>query len=189
MRIEMERKVIKLTTEKELKIFMDPVRQRVLRTMEILGKPVTAKGLADEMHITPASAKYHLTQLESIGLVVPDHTRVIHGITAQYYRTADAEIRLGMEKSEYQTECGVIAENQVMSVFRDFTESVNAHRAADDNSSLPGDCYTGVIHLTEQQFLHLRETVMHFIRENQSPSDNTIPYEFSLVYCNARPKK
>ena len=164
----MERKVIKLTTEKELKIFMDPVRQRVLRTMEILGKPVTAKGLADEMHMTPASAKYHLTQLESIGLVVPDHTRIIHGITAQYYRTADAEIRLGMDKSEYRTECGGIA---------------------DGNSSVPGDCYTGVIHLTEQQFLHLRETVMHFIRENQSPSDNTIPYEFALIYCNAGPKK
>jgi hypothetical protein len=187
--IKMERKVIMLTTEKELKIFMDPIRQRVLHTMEVLGVPITAKGLADELCMTPASAKHHLTQLESIGLVEPDHTAVIHGITAKYYRAADAEIRLGMEDNKFRTEREIIAENQVMSVFRDYTESFDSCAETECGASFHGDCYIGVVRLTEQQFLKLREDITSFIRENQSLSDGTTPYEFALIYCEGRQKK
>lgn len=67
----MRRKTIKAATEKEQKMFMNPVRQRVFRTMKIIGAPITAKGLADAPKMPPASTKHHLTPLESIGLVSP----------------------------------------------------------------------------------------------------------------------
>lgn len=185
----MEKKIIKLTTEKELKIFMDPVRQRVLRTMEIIGKPVTAKGLADEMDMTPASAKHHLMQLEKIELIEPDHNEVIHGITAKYYRAANAEIRLGIDEDQYRTEKQMIAENQVMSVFRELTKKVQNDSGSNKRDAvLSGDCLSGVVHLTEKQFILLRKTVLDFIGENQQQSDKTTPYEFALVYSECKKK-
>jgi DNA-binding transcriptional ArsR family regulator len=185
----MERKAIKLTAEKELKIFMDPIRQRVLRTMEIIGTPITAKKLADELSMTPASAKHHLTQLESIGLVELDHTEIIHGINAKYYRVTDVEIRLGLEDNEFRTEREIIAENQVISVFHAFTKNIYSYGETKCASSLHGDCHTGVVRLTEQQFLKLHEDITRFISENQSLSEGATAYEFALVYCRARQKK
>jgi len=177
----MDTPVIRLTTERELKIFMDPVRQRVLRTMEILGRPVTAKGLADAMGMTPASAKYHLGQLESIGLAALDHTELIHGITARYYRATRAEVRLGAERSEFRAEAEIIAENQVNAVFRAFL----ARAAAAGEGDVSGDCHTGVVRLTEEQLRALREKILSFIRESQTGPADAAPYEFALVYCRA----
>lgn len=182
----MTRKEIKLTSEKELKIFMDPIRQRVLRFMEITRTPMTSKRIADKLSMTPASAKHHLTQLESIGLVELDHTEVIHGITAKYYRVVEADIKLGMGENEYLTEQIIIAENQVMSVFKNFTQSAISHKP-NEQSTIHGDCNTCVVHLTEQQYQELREYVQNFFKNNQVPSQGTSAYEVALVYCEAKP--
>ena len=174
----MKRKIITLRTEKELKVFMDPLRQRLLRTMEIAGTPLTAKNIADRMKMTAPSAKHHLTQLESIGLVEPDHTEIIHGITAQYYQIADVEIRMGVDESEFQTEKDLIAENLVMSVFRDFIH--NLHTTSD--LAAIGDIHTGVVHLTEEQYHDIHEQIIHFSEENRKSSPNKTPYEFAVLY-------
>lgn len=178
----MQRKIIKLTTEKELKIFMDPLRQRLLRTFEIEGTPLTAKGIADRMKITAPSAKHHITQLESIGLIEPDHTELIHGITAQYYRLSDVEIRLGVDNTSFQTEKDIIMENLVMSVLQDFQK--NLHET-DDLSSI-GDCHVGVVHLKENQLQELKHLILSFIEENRNSDSETTPYEFALVYTKGK---
>ncbi len=180
----MTRKEIKLASEKELKIFMDPIRQRVLRAMEIAG-PMTSKRIADELGMTPASAKHHLTQLESIGLVELDHTEMIHGITAKYYRAVEADIKLGMGENKYLTEQIIITENQVMSVFKNFTNNVIS-RGPNDQSTLPGDCNTGVVHLTQQQYQEFNEYVQNFYQKYQVPSQGTKAYEVALIYCEAK---
>jgi DNA-binding Lrp family transcriptional regulator len=177
-------KEITLASEKELKIFMDPIRQRILRAMEIAG-PMTSKRIADELGMTPASAKHHLTQLESIGLVELDHTEMIHGITAKYYRAVKADIKLGMGNNEFLTEKIIIAENQVTSVFKDLTASVIS-REPNDQSTLPGDCITGVVHLTEQQYQEFNKYVQNFFRKYQVPSQETKAYEVALVFCEAK---
>lgn len=174
----MERKIIILRTEKELKVFMDPMRQRLLRIMEIAGAPLTAKNIADRMKMTAPSAKHHLTQLESIGLVEPDHTEIIHGITAQYYRIADVEIRLGVDESEFKTEKELITENLVMSVFRNFIH--NLHTTSDITTV--GDIHTGVVHLTEEQYHDIHNQIMRFSQENRKSSAKTTPYEFAVLY-------
>lgn len=178
----MPRKIIKLTTEKELKIFMDPLRQRLLRTFEIEGAPLTAKGIADRMKITAPSAKHHITQLESIGLIEPDHTELIHGITAQYYKLSDVEIRLGVDDASFQTEKDIIMENLIMSVLQDFQK--NLHET-DDISSI-GDCHTGVVHLKETQLQELKHLILSFIEENRNSDKETTPYEFALIYTKGK---
>lgn len=216
----MEPKVIKLTTEKELKIFMDPVRQRLLRTMRILGKPMTTKGLADELGMTPASAKHHLAQLEQIGLIEFDHSEVIHGITARYYRLADVDVSLGMDQNAYLEECEVIAENQVMSVLRSFTERTREFRnrekekerrsetgtegrklsrtesgtesetesETESGTEFPGDCLNGVVYLTKEQQQQVCGWIRGFLQENRLPKEDASPYEFSIIYCEAKSK-
>ena len=178
----MERRIKKLKTEKELKIFMDPLRQRMLRTMEILSVPVTPKKLADVMAITPSSAKHHLTQLESIGLVAVDHTEQIHGITATFYKTLPMEVHIGLDESEYADERGIIAENLLMSVYAGFRGKIKGRNA---QPPFRGEMLTGVIHLTQEQADKLHDMIRRFIRENETPSAGTIPFEYALILYNA----
>ncbi|HHX09742.1 MAG TPA: winged helix-turn-helix transcriptional regulator [Chloroflexi bacterium] len=49
-----------LTTEKQIRIFMFPLRQKILKLMYQTGKPMTAKQISDQLAISPSSAKHHL---------------------------------------------------------------------------------------------------------------------------------
>ena len=177
----MEQTVIQLKTEKELKIFMDPLRQRLLRTMEITAEPLTAKKLADKMEITPSAAKHHLTQLESIGIVEKDHTEQIHGITAQFYRAADVEVRIGMETPVHYREKVLLAENLVMNVFSGFTKRVMEQDIPIEQPPFRGDLTTGVLHLTQAQADELYEMVKRFTAANARPGNETLPIEYALI--------
>jgi len=177
----MEQTVVQLKTEKELKIFMDPLRQRLLRTMEIAAKPLTAKKLADKMEITPSAAKHHLTQLESIGVVEKDHTEQIHGITAQFYRAADVEVRIGMETPVHRREKVLLAENLVMNVFSGFVKRVMEQDTPAEQPPFLGDLSTGVLHLTQAQADELYATIKRFTAENARAKGDTLPIEYALV--------
>ena len=56
----MKQEILELRDEESLKIYMDPLRQRIVLTMCSLNRPGTAKNLADIMSISPSSAKHHL---------------------------------------------------------------------------------------------------------------------------------
>ena len=181
----MERRILELSTEKELKVYMDPLRQRMLRTMAVMGKPVTAKKLADTMKITPAAAKHHLLRLESIGLVGIDHTEVIHGITATYYALLPVDVRLGIEKQEFRTEKSLFAENMLRSVYETFRTKVYAHPEKAGSVPFTGDFLTGVLHLRQETADELIRMIMQFIKEHETPEEGTIPFEYALIAYNA----
>ncbi len=42
--------------------------------------------LSDALGMTPSSAKHHVARLVELQVVEVDHTELIHGITATYYR-------------------------------------------------------------------------------------------------------
>src|SRR5690554_636852 len=86
---------IYLSSEKQLRIFMLPLRQKILKTMFLNGRPMTAKQISDQLSITPSSAKHHLLKLQEISLVTPDHQELINGITARYYRTTGKHVSIG----------------------------------------------------------------------------------------------
>lgn len=181
-----ERRTIRLTTLKQLKVYMDPLRQKMLRTMEILAVPVTAKKLADKMGVAPSSAKHHLTQLERIGLVRVDHTEQIHGITAVFYRVVPAEVSIGMNIEEHAKERAVIAENQIASVFSRFCGRARAHPEMGESEPFSGDMHTGVLHLTQNEADGLHRVVRAYIRDHEAPREGTLPFEFALILCNAK---
>ena len=82
------RRVISLVTEKELRTYMHPLRQKIRRLLELHPEGLTAKQVADSLSIAPSSAGHHLAALESIGLVGLDRTEQIHGFTAKFYKAA-----------------------------------------------------------------------------------------------------
>ena len=84
--MELEKKTIRLESENQLRIYALPLRQKIIRTMQVLGRPATAKQIADTLMISPSSARHHLLKLQEIGLVEHDHYEFINGIKADYVR-------------------------------------------------------------------------------------------------------
>lgn len=178
----MERAVIQLTTQEQLKIFMDPLRQRLLRTLSALGEPATAKQLADRLGITPSSAKHHLTRLESIGLVALHHTRQIRGITASYYQLSPVTVRLGLEKGAYADQRQLLAESLLMGVFQGVQQYMEYYRQLENPpEKCPAELTTGVVHLTPHHALALRELIQTFVESHETAGPDTIPYEYALM--------
>ena len=88
----MKRKIIRLVTEKQLRAYMQPTRQRILTLLRSREEGMTAKQLADRLGIAPSSAGHHLKVLQEIGLVEEAGTKLVHGFIARYFRDADVDV-------------------------------------------------------------------------------------------------
>ena len=66
---------IKLSTKKELEIYMNPVRQNLLRILERSKLPMTPKQLSQKMDISPSSVQHHIKKLESLGVIALESYR------------------------------------------------------------------------------------------------------------------
>lgn len=177
----MEKSCIKLSGEKELRIYMHPLRQKILRTMLISGSPMTAKQLADTLRITPSSAKHHLTQLESIGIVGFHHTEKIHGITATFYWHLPVMVSIGLDNKDLLEDRLAVSENLIMSVYNGFRESCLDYSSAQANKPFAGDILTGVLHLKQEDADRLYTTIREYIDEHETQDADSVPFEYGLI--------
>lgn len=178
----MNKKTISLTGEKELRIFMLPLRQQIMRLMRLIGNPVTAKQLADKLNITPSSAKHHLNKLQEIGLVENSHSEFINGIKANYMKLTDINIRIGQDlDDEFNDIRDVYSQNSIAKVYQEYQNVIKNNRPINNNSSI-GDVLTGIVHLPDEKMVELISIMKAFINENMTIKENTNPYEFALVY-------
>ena len=182
----MDRTTVCLKTERELKIFMDPLRQRLLRTMEILGVPTTPKHLADLMQITPSAAKHHITRLMSIGLVGEDHTENIHGIHAVFYKVLPVDVSLGLREQEFVDERSAVMENQLACIFARLKKNLLDYAAGGCTGPQPGDCGTGVLHLSPKDLEELHGWVDGYLARHTAPAEGTEPYECAIIITRAK---
>lgn len=190
-------KMICLTTERELRIFMDPLRQRILECMEIAGVPMTAKKLADTLGIAPSSAKHHLNRLESIGVVLEDHKETIHGIVATFYRMTDKNVGLDSEHQGLWEEKRLIMENQCRMVQNGFFNAMcrqdetlrqlsKAERAVwQDENALGTRFEAGVVHLTPAQLQQVNELIQKWTAIGHTSADDTIPVRYCFISYEA----
>jgi hypothetical protein len=181
--------IIKLSGEKELRIFMHPLRQKILREMMVKGTPVTAKHLADSLCISPSSAKHHLDQLESIGIVGKHHTEQIHGITATFYQYLPVTVSIGLDEQEYITERNMIAENTLMSVYGGFKKKAAEHKKPFSKEHFEGDVLTGVVYLCQKDADELHGLINKYIEEHNRMAEDLIPFEYALILYNASEEK
>ena len=88
--------VVNLDTREKQNAFMNPARQDILRLLQLAGRPMTPKELADKMGISASSVTFHIKKLAGLGVVALDHTEQIRGITARYYKALNVSVRLGL---------------------------------------------------------------------------------------------
>ena len=110
----MPKKTIRLSSQEDLKVFMSPQRQKLMRNMRMAGKPLTSKALSDMLGISTSSAQFHIKKLEKLGIVELSYTEKIKGIIAKYYRIADINVNIGTHlKDNLSKERYVIMQNLI----------------------------------------------------------------------------
>lgn len=183
----MERKNhIVLKTDKELKILMSPVRQKIIKIMGREGKPVTSKHIADKLNISPSSAQHHIKQLEQVGIIEFDHNEVINGITARYLRLSDKTVSIGQDfNDDLSSERDVLAKSIINETYNGYCELMMSKREFLSEEYKIGnklaDQMTGVVHLTANEANELFSIIDDFIKNHSRASDDTHPFEYALI--------
>lgn len=175
----MKKKIV-LSTERELRIYMLPLRQRIIREMEIEGKPMTTKQLADKLKITPSSARHHLSKLEELGLVEFDHNEFINGIKANYMRLTDVVVSIGQELNDgLQNERSVYSQNVVAQVYKGYESTLKECQR--EKKEFSGAFLSGVVHLTKQEVQNLHSMMLDMLEEKRTQKKDTEAYEVVFV--------
>jgi Predicted transcriptional regulator len=81
-----------ITTLDQLRVISDPLRTRILWALDEREK--TGKILSEEMHLSPSKIRYHLTELERVGLIEVVRTELKNGILQKFYRPVAMNISL-----------------------------------------------------------------------------------------------
>jgi DNA-binding transcriptional ArsR family regulator len=185
----MASKTITLTTREDLKVFMSPLRQELLRILEINGRPMTAKALADKLNISASSVQHHIKKLAGLGLVAPDHTEMINGITASFFRLEDVTVSIGGQITDDLTnERSAVIKNVVgrkLEAYLKGFEAAKAKGISMDNLSRYGDVRTGVLHLSPSDAKELFGIISDYIAGHAKAGEGKAAYEFALVLYNA----
>ncbi len=177
-----EDNTVYIRSEKDLRIFMHPLRQKILRILSQVGKPVTAKRLADILEITHSSAKYHLQQLESIGLVGLHHTEMIRGIRASFYEVLPKTVSLSKCEDRLDNEKKVLLQNIIASVFESYLDKLDAIGGdVHTQDHFEADFVSGVVHVTQEQADQIYRMIADFVKKNEMGGVDTVPYEYVLI--------
>lgn len=81
-----------ITTLDQLKVISDPLRTKILWSLDEREK--TGKIISEEMHLAPSKIRYHLTELERVGLIEVVRTEEKNGILQKFYRPVARNISL-----------------------------------------------------------------------------------------------
>lgn len=156
---------------KQLEIYMHPKRQQILHELSVQGGPMTAKMLSDALGMTPSSAKHHVARLVELQVVEVDHTELIHGITATYYRKRLVTVSFSSLAEEKRKLASDVVTKQIHDDFykkaQSFTDE-NGHFQADQLSG-------GVVHLSKSEADELYKLIRAFIDEKEKKEDGTEP--------------
>lgn len=147
-----------IESDEEIKIFSDPYRMRIINAYIKAGEPMTVKGVADMMGEVPAKVHYHVKKLISIDILVLDHTKVINGITAKYYRLTTDSFRVAYQNTSDQKALFDSTTNMILSVVDEFkTDIVNHADYIKSNKPQDPDAKNGfftkeTIHLNKKDY-------------------------------------
>ncbi|HAW69747.1 MAG TPA: ArsR family transcriptional regulator [Firmicutes bacterium] len=182
---------IKLTTKKELNIYMNPVRQELLHILNVSKKPMTAKMLANELHISVSSVQHHISKLMSLELVEMDHSEVIHGIIATFYKPAPVTVQIGLNCEDSSApQRQVLMQEAIARTYDRFQvrmKEIMALKQTDDESSLArwGDILTGILYLEKKESAELMNLINAYIEKHSCPSQEKSVWEYALILFNA----
>lgn len=84
--------IIRLQSEEAFRILGEPTRLKILQ--KLLSYPATITQLGQELDHHPAQIRYHVSRLESIGLVELCFTKTIKNYTEKYYKATSKAVFL-----------------------------------------------------------------------------------------------
>lgn len=113
-------------------------------------------------------------------VVEVDHTELIHGITATYYRKRLVTVSFSsLAEEKRKLVCGVVAKQ----IHDDFYKK--AQSFTDENGHFQADQLSGVIYLSKPEADELYKLIRAFIDEKEKKEDGTEPFVFSLMAYHA----
>ena len=178
---------IEITTKKQLDIYMNPQRQRLLKEMSIYGKPITPKQLSEILKISPSSVTYHLKKLQELGIVELDHTEMVHGICAKYYKNLSYNVNLKSHlKDDMSYEKKAFIDYMMQDVWNGFKTYLDEMDDKKELTGLEGDLKSGILYLTKEEIKEMKQLIEKFQNNHAEPTEDTIPWEYVLI---AYPKK
>ncbi len=185
-----KKNMIVIKSDKELKILMSPVRQRIIRLMSREGKPVTAKYIADKLNISPSSAQHHIKQLEQVGIIEFDHNEIINGITARYIKLSEKTISIGQDiNDDLSSERDVLARSILSNTYSEYRKLLTSKRKKlieeYNKGNKMADQMSGVVHLTQEKANELFDIMDDFIKKHSKASKDTHPFEYLFLALRA----
>jgi hypothetical protein len=184
-------KLIKLNTKEELNIYMNPVRQQLLRHLNINNTPMTPKMLADKLSISASGVQHHIRKLMSLGVIELDHQELINGITASFYKPALVTVQIGLEvEDDTSVERDVHLQNSLANVYEGFRTQLKRRikeqgKPEEENINDWGDILTGVVYLKKEESKELLQLINTYIEQHSIRSEDVIPWEYAVVVYNA----
>ncbi len=174
--------IITLSGKRDLDIYVNPQRQRLLRLMTIIGRPVTPKELSDRMGISASSVQYHLKKLAGLGLVRLSHTERIRGITARFYIAPPVTVTLGcLSQDGNNPQRVALMQSSVNGVFNGFLRYFSRVVETPALAEPLGDVMWGVVHLGEAEARELSALVRRFLQEHEAAGEGCSPWEYALI--------
>lgn len=184
-------KKITLSTREELNIYMSPMRQQLLRALNLTNAPMTPKMLADKLQISASGVQHHIKKLMLLGLLELDHVERINGITASYYKHALVTVQIGLSLDDGLTaQREVLVQDSIAQIYDGFNKQmkkrVSLQGDADINSLAKwGDILTGVIHLEQKESEELMRFVATFLEQHATATTTSSPWEYAIIAYNA----
>jgi DNA-binding transcriptional ArsR family regulator len=173
---------IVLHSKKELDIYVNPQRQKLLRLMTLAGRPMTPKQLSVEMGVSPSSVQHHLNRLMELNLVALDHAQRIRGITAHYYTAPPRTVSIGCLNAEDNgPQRMALIQNGVNGVFSGFVRYLERVQKPAEVRPPYGDALWGVTHLMPEEAAELLQTIQRFIQEHEPAQSESEPWEYALI--------
>lgn len=185
-------KKITLKTKEELNIYMNHTRQKLLRQLNIENAPMTPKMLADKLQISASGIQHHIKKLMSLGLLVLDHTEVINGITASFYKPTQVTVQVGLSLSDDLTlQREVLIQDSIANVYDGFRKymkmRLDLQRDKDPDSLQKwGDIQTGFMYLSKQESEELMKLITAFLEQHAKPSADSSPWEYAFIAYNTQ---
>ena len=188
-----------LSGKRELDIYINPQRQRLLRELALAGEPMTPKQLSGVLGISASAVQHHIQKLKSLGVVGESHTERIRGITAHYYQALPVTVRVGYGVEEgYDTQRLALLQNGVNGVLQGFDRYLRKEaktRAADGTGRQPrpeepesepyaiptGDVLWGISRLTQEEASAVMTLIRDFLRVHETPAPDRVTWEYALI--------
>lgn len=182
----MSNKTITLSTHEELKIYMSPQRQNLMRHLRTSKKSLTPKKLADLMEISASSVQHHIRKLIQLGVVELDHTEIINGINARYYKLANVTVSIGSpnDSDDLSSERITIMQNILKDNLDGIIKLSEMDIPKNEMANL-GDFLSGAVYLTSDDSRKLMEIIRDFILSHETKAKGTQAWEYALMLYNA----